>query len=148
MIKVRYHLQHGPDYMKWQFKRAGEVLFYLEPAKNVVKLTNCVLHNNTKLAEKIYMGKNKDVCAWIRCKHYEVLPPDFHTCVKVSPYSSGELANISKTCTHLRYNPKVLPYWHTVSGKNIDGLAFDELYLTVEGVFYNPYRDDIHNPLK
>jgi hypothetical protein len=85
------------------------------------------------------MGKNKDVCAWIKCKDYEILPPDG---------TYGKLLDINETCTHLRYNPKVLPYWHTVGGKNIDGLAFDELYLTKKGVFYNELRDDIHNPLK
>ena len=72
--------------MHWQFTDtdSGEV-WYCRPTELTIKLTDCVLHNNKKLAEKIYLGKNKDVCAWIKCKHYEVLTPD---------------SNIEKTYTH------------------------------------------------
>lgn len=137
MIKVRYHLQNGPNYMHWQFKEDGKV-WYAEPSKNIIVLKNCVLHNNPKLAEKIYMGKNKDVCAWIKCKEFEVLP-EF----------DGQVKNIVPSwCSHLRYNPKVLPYWHTVSGQNIDGFAFDKLYLCENGVFFDQCRKEIFNPLR
>lgn len=137
MLKVRYHLQKGEHYMHWQFKDtdSGEV-WYAPPEKNFIRLTNCVLHNNPKLAEKIYMGKNKDVCAWIKCQNYEVLPSDFI---------------IPSWCNHIRYNPKVLPYWHVVHGSppvsmNLDGLAFDELILCNKGVFYNSCREGIICP--
>lgn len=132
MIKVRYHLQKGPNFMHWQFKDTKtKNVWYLEPNKYFIKLKNCVLHNNTKIAEKIYTGENKDVCAWIKCKEYEILPNDY-----VIPSWS----------THIKYNPKVLPYWHTIqnqppTSKNIDGTAFDELLLCEKGVFYDQCRN-------
>lgn len=134
MLKVRYHLQKGPNYMHWQFKdTATDQVFYHVPEENIIKLHNCVLHNNRNLANKIYLGKNKDVCSWIKCRGMALV---------------FDMTQIPSWCIHLRYNPKVLPYWHTYWGKNIDNLVFDELYLTKDGVFYDQNREGILNPLK
>jgi hypothetical protein len=133
MLKVRYHLQHGEHYMHWQFKETlSNQVSYHDPKENIIKLYGCVLHNNVNLATKIYLGKNKDVCAWIKCRGMGL---------------EFELTSIPSWCTKLNYNPKVLPYWHTNSGRNIDGLAFDTLYLTKDGVFYDECREKILNPL-
>lgn len=134
MLKVRYHLQKGPNYMHWQFKDTmNDEVTYHNPEDNIIKLYRCILHNNRNLANKIYLGKNKDVCAWIKCSGWSF---DF------------ELFTIPSWCTKFNYNPKILPYWHTNKGKNIDGLAFDVLYLTKNGIFYDECRDGILNPLK
>lgn len=131
MLKVRYHLQKGPNFMHWQFKEK-EKIWYEDPSKNIIKLHNCILHNNVNLAQKIYLGENKDVCAWIKFKEFEIIPThDIHGTKNIVP----------SWCSHLRYNPKILPYWHTSSGQNIDNFAFDELYLCEKGVFFDSCRD-------
>jgi len=133
MIKVRYHLQEGKHYKHWQFKdtKTKEV-WYVHPSEGIFSLHNCVLHNNRNVADKIYMGANKDVCSWVKCKG-------------VIHNFKGE---IPSWCTHLIYDPRKLPYWHTNTGRNIDGFAFDTLYLTPKGVFYDECRQGILNPLK
>lgn len=133
MIKVRYHLQEGQHYKHWQFKdtKTKEV-WYIHPSEQTITLHNCVLHNNRNVADKIFTGSNKDVCAWVKCK--------------------GMVYNFDKEIpswsTHLIYDPRKLPYWHTWSGRNIDGYAFDILHLTPKGVYYNECREGILNPLK
>ena len=133
MLKVRYHLQKGPNYMHWQFKDTfNNVVTYHDPKDNIIKLHTCFLHNNRNVANKIYLGKNKDVCAWIKCRGMSI---------------EIGLNNIPSWCTKLNYNPRILPYWHINEGRNIDGLAFDLLYLTKDGVFYDQCREKIMNPL-
>lgn len=128
-MKVRYHLQNGPHYMHWQFKTANGECFYHKPSDFIIKLYKCILHNNRNLADKIYLGKNKDVCAWIKYQGMELL---------------FERKDIPSWCTHIRYNPKVLPYWHNINGDILDGRAFDELYLTDKGVFFDSCRDGVN----
>jgi|688.fasta_scaffold818980_2 hypothetical protein len=128
-MKVRYHLQKGPNYMHWQFKNSAGQVFYNNPKDGIIKLYNCILHNNRKLADKIYLGKNKDVCSWVKFKSMEFL-------------SAG--SNVPSWATHIRYNPRVLPYWHNVSGDNLDGKAFDELYLSEKGVFFDSCRNGVN----
>jgi hypothetical protein len=133
MIKVRYHLQKGQHYKHWQFKDTKtKYTWYVHPEEQIIELHNCVLYNNRNVADKIYTGANKDVCAWIKCKGVI--------------YSFDK--DIPSYCTHLKYDPKILPYWHIHTGRNIDGFAFDTLYLTSKGVFYNECRQNILNPLK
>jgi hypothetical protein len=134
MMKVRYHLQRGDHYMHWQFKDTfSQTVSYHDPKESIIKLHSCVLHNNRNLANKIYLGKNKDVCAWIKCRGMSI---------------EITLDSIPSWCTKLHYNPKIVPYWHTHDGRNIDELAFDLLYLTKDGVFYDQCREKILNPLK
>lgn len=128
-MKVRYHLQRGPNYMHWQFKTDTGECFYHKPSDFIIKLHKCILYNNRKVADKIYLGKNKDVCAWIKCQGMELL---------------FEEKNIPSWCTHIRYNPRILPYWHTINSDNLDGRAFDELYLTEKGVFFDSCREGVN----
>lgn len=127
-MKVRYHLAKGIHYMHWQFKTAGGEVFYHDPKEHVIKLYNCILHNNRKIANKIYLGENKDVCSWIKFKTMEVYFDD---------------TRVPSWAKHLRYNPKLRPYWHDIDGNNIDGMAYDELYLTERGVFFDACRDGV-----
>lgn len=128
-MKVRYHLAKGPHFMHWQFKTANGEVFYHDPKDNIIKLYNCILHNNRKVADKIFLGKNKDVCSWIKFQGMEVLF-DKNACVP-------------SWATHLRYNPRVRPYWHDINGNNLDGIAYDELYLCSKGVFFDACRDGV-----
>ena len=132
MLKVRYHLLKGPYHGYWQFKdtKTKEV-FYHKPSDKIIKIYDCILHNNRRVAEKIFIGKNKDVCSWVKFSKMEFVP------------------DMPSICTHIRYNPKVLPYWHIIYSppnsppvsRNLDGEAFDELYLCEKGVFFNSCRD-------
>jgi hypothetical protein len=133
MFNVRFHLGAGQHYKHWQFKDTiTKRVWYIHPEEQIIELHNCVLYNNRNVANKIYMGANKDVCAWIKFKDG-------------FKYDDSYIPSYS---THLKYDPRKLPYWHTWSGRNIDGLAFDILHLTSKGVFYNECRQDILNPLK
>jgi hypothetical protein len=117
MIKVRFHLQHGPHFMQWQFKKKNEI-WYFDPKISTIKLYNCFLHNNYNLAKKIHEGENKNVCAWIRCENFELLEN-----------------NLNFNFAHIKYNPKILPYWHTVDLNNIDNTFYHELFLSKGNVF-------------
>lgn len=123
-MKIRYHLQRGPHYKHWQIKTKYET-FYIDPSSCMITLHNCVLHNNRKVADRIFMGDNKDVCAWIRFKEYVV------------GYDKS-FQQMPPIAYNLLYNPKKLPYWHTKEGENVDGNAYKTLYLNNNGVFYNP----------
>lgn len=127
-MKVRYHLAKGVHYMHWQFKTKGGEVFYHDPKEHVIKLYNCILHNNRKVANKIFLGQNKDVCSWIKFKTMEIYFDD---------------TNVPSWAKHLRYNPKVRPYWHDLDGNNLDGMAYDELYLSERGVFFDACRDGV-----
>ena len=128
-MKVRYHLAKGIHYMHWQFKTSGGDVFYHNPKDNIIKLYNCILYNNRKVADKIYLGQNKDVCSWIKCNGMEIL---------------FEEKSVPSWATHIRYNPRVRPYWHNIKGDNLDGIAFDELYLCEKGVFFDSCRDGVN----
>jgi hypothetical protein len=127
-MKVRYHLAKGIHYKHWQFKATGGEVFYHDPQERVIKLYNCILHNNRKVADKIYLGEDKDVCSWVKFKTMEIF------------FDNKE---VPSWATHLRYNPKVRPYWHDINGRNLDGMAFDELYLSERGVFFDACRDGV-----
>jgi hypothetical protein len=129
-MKVRYNLGKGIHYMHWQFKVAGGEVFYRDPKENIIKLYNCILHNNRRVADKIFLGETKDVCSWVKFQSMEIL--------------FEESVSIPSWATQLRYNPKVRPYWHDINGNNLDGLAYDELYLCSKGVFFDSCRDGVN----
>lgn len=95
MIKVRFHLARGENYMHWQIVDFPNVK-YFDPNENNLILTNCTLKNNKNVAEKIFKGKNKTVCAWIICEQYDtVLNSNFD----------------KKKYNKISYNPRKFPYW-------------------------------------
>lgn len=123
-MKIRYHLQRGPHYKHWQLKHKDAVSYH-DPSSCLITLFNCVLHNNRKIADKIFMGSNKDVCAWIRFKDYVIGYDESFQRQPPIKYN-------------IFYNPRKLPYWHLKDGSNVDGHAYKTLYLTKDGVFFNP----------
>lgn len=140
MFKIRYNLQRGKNYKFWQLVDIkNKNISYIKPEDCVIKLHNCILENNRKISDKIYLGSNKIVCAWIKFKDIEV-------------FDKSEI--VPSWCQQIRYNPRVLPYWHTAKNSpqypenfvNLDGLSFDELYLSEKGVFYNSCRQNITRP--
>jgi hypothetical protein len=109
--KVRFHLQNGKNYMKWQIKdERGSVHYYDPEAVNIIML-KATLENRRNTAEKIKRGANKTVCGWVRCLHIEVVP------------RREDYDGIGIT---LNYNPRVNPFWE-YQGESIDNSKFATL---------------------
>jgi|LakMenEpi03Aug12_release.lakeMendotaPanAssembly.Ray.scaffolds.fasta_scaffold61293_2 hypothetical protein len=121
MIKVRFHLGRGENYKHWQIVEFPNVK-YFDPNENNLILTNCLLKNNKNVAEKIYKGENKTVCAWILCEKVDI--------VLNSNFNKKKYKKIS-------YNPKKFPYWINLSenellqtfddNRSIDNYKFSEI---------------------
>lgn len=117
MYRVRFHLAKGEHYMKWQV-RSGDnsIITYFDPEKYFFVMRNCKLINKKVIAEKIYCGANKSVCAWIECEKLEAIEEQFFN-LKVPPDEYYPVI----------FNPKVKPFWKSGSGKNIDNSQHDVL---------------------
>ena len=105
--KVRFNLGKGENYRKWKISN-GKTANYLDPSKCCLVLKDCYLYNNTNIANKIYEGSHKKVCAWIYCNYLHVNLPlniDFSDLYQIE------------------YNPKLSPNW-MAKGKNIDKFCF------------------------
>lgn len=76
--EVRFHLQAGRNYMKWQVKvvRGGRKVEvrYFDPAEHRLELRGCRLVNKINKAKKVHEAGVKDVSGWIECE--EVLTSD------------------------------------------------------------------------
>lgn len=113
MYKVRFHLGAGEHYKHWQVKddSNGEVK-YFDPSCTSLHLQNCVLKNNRKTAERIFLGDNKTVCAWVLCENYSIVNE-----------------NIPSWYSELKYNPKIRPYWHFEIGVEcLDNMIFYNIF--------------------
>jgi hypothetical protein len=91
--------------MKWKIEYNDGKVEYHHPAEVQLVLTDCLMKNNRTAAQKIFTGEStKVVCAYVLCKGVEILTEDF----------------IPETTAHLKYNPRVLPFWN-LNGMNVDG---------------------------
>lgn len=120
MFKVRFHLAKGINYKKWQITH-GKKVEYVDPEKTSLKLINCKLKNKKNIAEKIFQGQNKTVCAWIECEKIEI--------------SSKE-----NNSYQIFYNPKIAPFWRDHQNNNLDNQQFEIIFTKLNQVFvlYNP----------
>lgn len=115
--------------MKWQVLQIGSltglklfksVVGYYDPNKYHLMMRKCKLNNVSRVAEKIFSGSHKTVCAWISCEDLDVLP--------VSPEIKSEgLQNII-------YNPKKAPYW-SLENINVDNNNYESL-ITINNKVY------------
>jgi hypothetical protein len=119
MYKIRFHLAKGKNYQKWQIKSSGGTKFYLPPSKCILKLNECKLINNKRVANKIFDGSNKSVCAWIEFKDYETL----------------DVYEFADNLKQLRFNPRVLPHWFDVNKKDVDNKEYNNLLIFGKDVF-------------
>jgi hypothetical protein len=111
MFKVRFHLQRGENFMKWQVKKGDTVLYY-SPDDFCLILKKCTLRNIPKISQRILKGGSKTVCAWIQCESYEVV----------------EKNSVDTTDMNIiRFNPRFMPYWINESQENIDDSKFDAI---------------------
>jgi hypothetical protein len=113
-VKVRFNLGRGKNYMKWQIKYPDGKILYENPDNVNLVLNNCMLKNNKKTAEKIFEGQNKQVCAWILCESVSI------------SRNINENKSILEG-VQIKYNPKLVPNWVSVDGKNIDNSFFSEI---------------------
>lgn len=116
MIKVRFHLGRGKNYKKWQVSCQKRKVYY-DPNEVNLKLHDCKLHNNSKIATSIFKGANKTVCSWISCNAIEILPPKI---------IQGK---------QIFYNPRSHPNWHSENESNLDKQFFKTLQTYGKNVF-------------
>lgn len=122
MKRLRFNLGRGPWYKMWQIKYDdSDRVDYYNPDIFTFIIKNGTLNNKRKVAEKIYNGANKTVCAFISFNE-----GDF------SDLNSINLAE----CTRIYYNPRICPHWTDSKNKiNLDGYTGDivingkELYI-------------------
>ena len=76
MFEVRFHLQSGKNYKKWQaklrIKNSVEKVYYYDPFSVQLLLKDCVLINKKNEAKKVNAAGKRDVCGWIKCREIEV----------------------------------------------------------------------------
>ena len=118
MFKVRFHLQKGENFMKWQIKDADGTVSFHDPSEVTLYMRGCFLRNRKGTAQKIYDGANKDVCAWVEAEEVVVMIP------LKNPMNSSNVA----------YDPRVTPYWR-LNGENVDKTSYGELFTSGRKIF-------------
>ena len=135
-IKVRFNLGRGKHYMKWKIQSSAGVEYHSPEDVNLV-LKNCQLKNNRKVAEKIFNGENKDVCAWILCESFTIKEKVF-----IPNVTEDEMLEASAHLTdskRLRYNPRVHPYW-SLMDECVDNNSYEQLYTIGKRIFISVYH--------
>ncbi|MHA1138651.1 MAG: hypothetical protein ACTSSE_19410 [Candidatus Thorarchaeota archaeon] len=123
---MRYHLGRGENYKKWQIRNRDGSVEYIHPDDMVVVLSNARLHNRRKVADKIYQGENKTVCAWIDC---EIL-------------SKGWWRMDGDSWEEIYYNPRETPYWTLfgeqgkIGATNLDNKMLDYVFIKGTEIYY------------
>ena len=119
-IKVRFNLSRGKNYMKWKVEYPNKTVEYHDPKQVQLILTNAQLRNYKKVAEKIYNGANKSVCAWVLCDSVEIKTTDFK--------------ELNDSFDRIKYNPRIKPNW-TIN-EEIADYKFMELIISENNKLY------------
>lgn len=119
IYKVRFHLQKGPNYLKWQVRAPDGSVSYYDPKEFSLVMINCKLKNRVKTAQKIHDGADKSVCAWIECKQINVYQ---------------EVLSTNTLYGTLSYNPKVHPHWVLKYEEYVVRNADDESLLFIHAI--------------
>jgi hypothetical protein len=109
--KVRFHLQHGENFRKWQIRYADGRVEYHDPETTTIIMHHCKLINRKKIAEKIYGGQHKDVCAWVECESVKISKP---------------LSDKKSYDNPVLYNPRIVPNW-VHNDNDVDGKIYGVL---------------------
>ena len=133
--KVRFHLGQGKYHRHWQVITPDGGRKFYDPEEYSFVLTNARLHNNCKVATKIYNGQNKTVCAWITCEELETVG------IMSYLFSKSPMEDATKT-SELFYNPRKNPHWME-NGKNVDFKNYKMIFTKGDSVFtgYIPKED-------
>jgi hypothetical protein len=67
MYRVRFHLQSGKNFMKWQI-RQGKKVVYIDPAQHKLEMLGCKLVNKINKAKQVHKRGVKDVAGWVECE--------------------------------------------------------------------------------
>jgi len=94
--RLRFHLARGKNYRHWQLKGMKKEPVYFDPEDTSFILKNVKLYNKRNVAQKIYEGANKDVCAWLEIKGSAK--------VQTTEFDVSGMVEIS-------YNPREVPFW-------------------------------------
>lgn len=129
-IRLRYHLGRGENYKHWQIRNRDGSVEYVHPDDMVVALSNARLHNRRKVADKIYQGENKTVCAWIDCEILakgRTIPRDLH---------------LNDSWEKAYYNPRETPHWTLfgeqgkIGATNLDNKMLDYVFIKGTEIYY------------
>jgi hypothetical protein len=104
--------------MKWKIYGGKIPPIYFSPLEGkILLLKNCKLHNNKRVADLIFRGSHKTVCAWVAFTDYQ----------EVTLPSGLPLEKI-------RFNPREKPFWAS-QGSDVDGQLFPELFVIGNEIF-------------
>lgn len=119
--KLKFHLGKGKNYQKWQLRSENTVDYYDPNLVNLV-LFDCYLSNQINAAKKIHAGGNRQPIAYIWFNNFEIS-------------QNLEHLNLDQP---IYYNPKIVPYWRSHQGNNIDKTYYQHI-ITVNRT---PYIQD------
>ena len=125
-FEVRFHLGAGENFMKWQVKTPLGIVKYFDPKNTRLILKNCILKNNKRIAQTIFSGENKSVCARVLCEDISITT-DILIRTNKTPFGLDPDMQV-------RYNPRVTPNW-VHKDKNVDGCKFIELVSVDKNLF-------------
>lgn len=132
MVKVRFNLGRGDNYMKWQVKGSNGNVVYYDPDNTVLFLMGARLTNSPTTAKRIYNGQHKVVCAWIEAENVNVYRKDEVPIEYYNAYKNPD--------NELRYNPRVAPNWQDAQGNNVDNHSFPVVATIGKAVFEVPQQ--------
>ena len=118
-IRVRFNLARGKNYMKWKVEYPNKTVEYHDVKEVQLVMRNCKLKNYKNVAEKIYKGANKEVCAWVLCDDLLIKQGDFLK---------------DEGLDRVKYNPREIPHWVYK-----DGMADGESFQTLISVDFGLY---------
>jgi hypothetical protein len=122
-IKVRFNLGAGKNFMKWKIQYPDGRVEYHSPEDVKLEMGDCILKNHKKMAQKIFNGGEKVVCAWVLCKSLELKESTLDT--ELDAILTGEKVS---------YNPRITPHW-MLNGENVDGMFIHRLTTVGKGVY-------------
>ena len=111
-IKVRFNLGRGANFMKWKIQYPNGVVEYYTPSEVQLVMKGCQLRNHKGVAQKIFEGGEKVVCAWVLCDSIEI--------------STSKFLQLDTYCNKIKYNPRVQPNW-LLNGEIVDNQKYEEI---------------------
>jgi len=104
---IRRHLgndQYKGHYQIREYKSArcqGDLVGYVNPATDTLKMYDVKLSNNVNLAGRILTGEQakKKPCAWIICSDFDIVSND---AIELTDYDN---------CDEVTYNPRMAKNW-------------------------------------
>ena len=111
-IKVRFNLGRGKNFMKWKVQYPNGEVEYYDPTSTQLVMVNCQLRNHKKVAEKIYNGGEKVVCAWVLCESIVI--------------NTNKFLQLDTYCHRIKYNPRVQPNW-LLNGEIVDNQKYEQI---------------------